>query len=97
MPAQDIGFQPRTNGAVLAIMKTKEGAIMASETKTFNVEGMSCMHCVAAIKTAVGSLPGISTVEVDLTGKKVEVGYDSQQVDLKTIQEKIIDAGYEVV
>jgi copper chaperone len=78
-------------------MKTKEGAIMASETKTLNVAGMSCMHCVHAIKTAVGSLPGISTVEVDLTGKKVEVGYDPQQVELKTIRDKIIEAGYEVV
>lgn len=70
---------------------------MASETKVLNVEGMSCMHCVHAVKTAVGSLPGISKVEVDLMGKKVEVAFDPQQTGIEAIKEKIAEAGYEVV
>jgi copper chaperone len=70
---------------------------MASETKILNVEGMSCMHCVHAVKTAVGSLSGISKVEVDLAGKKVEVGFDPAQVGIEAIKEKIVDAGYEVI
>jgi len=70
---------------------------MSSETKTLNVEGMSCMHCVNAIKNAVGSLPGISKVDVDLEGKKVAVEYESNQVNIEKIKDKIEDAGYEVV
>ena len=70
---------------------------MSSETKTLNVEGMSCMHCVNAVKNAVGSLPGISKVDVDLEGKKVAVEYDSNQVNIAKIKDKIEDAGYEVV
>ncbi len=70
---------------------------MSSETKTLNVEGMSCMHCVNAVKSAVGSLPGISKVDVDLEGKKVAVEYDSNQVNIEKIKDKIEDAGYEVV
>ena len=70
---------------------------MSSETKTLNVEGMSCMHCVNAVKNAVGSLPGISKVDVDLEGKKVAVEYDSNQVNIDKIKDKIEDAGYEVV
>jgi len=70
---------------------------MSSETKTLNVEGMSCMHCVNAIKNAVGSLPGISKVDVDLEGKKVAVEYESNQVNIGKIKDKIEDAGYEVV
>ncbi len=70
---------------------------MSSETKTLNVEGMSCMHCVNAVKNAVGSLPGISKVDVDLEGKKVAVEYDSNQVNIEKIKDKIEDAGYEVV
>lgn len=69
---------------------------MAIESKIFKVEGMSCMHCVHAIKTAVGSLPGIGKVEVDLMGKKVEVAFDPAQVDNQSIIEKITEAGYEV-
>lgn len=70
---------------------------MAVETKLLNVEGMSCMHCVHAVKTAVESLPGISKVDVDLIGKKVEVGFDPEKVGIDAIKEKIVEAGYVVV
>ena len=69
---------------------------MAQQTETLNVEGMSCMHCVNAIKNSVGSLPGVSKVEVDLMGKKVAVDFESDQVTLDQIKAKIEDAGYEV-
>jgi copper chaperone len=70
---------------------------VASESKTFKVEGMSCMHCVHAVKTAVGTLPGIGRVEVDLMGKQVEVVYDPAQVDPQAITAKITEAGYDVI
>ena len=69
---------------------------MAQQTQTLNVEGMSCMHCVNAIKNSVGSLPGVSKVEVDLNGKKVAVDFESDQVTLDQIKAQIEDAGYEV-
>ncbi|NLB51389.1 MAG: copper chaperone CopZ [Syntrophomonadaceae bacterium] len=70
---------------------------MANETKTLNVEGMSCMHCVNAVKKSVESLPGISKVDVDLNGKKVQVEFDPEKVDLEKIKEMVEDAGYDVV
>ncbi len=69
---------------------------MAQQTETLHVEGMSCMHCVNAIKNSVGSLPGVSKVEVDLTDKKVTVDFESDQVTLDQIKAKIEDAGYEL-
>lgn len=70
---------------------------MANETKTLNVEGMSCMHCVNAVKKSVESLSGISKVDVDLNGKKVQVEFDPEKVDLEKIKEMVEDAGYDVV
>lgn len=70
---------------------------MANETKVLNVEGMSCMHCVAAVKESVGSLPGVTKVEPDLNTKKVTVEFDDEKVKLDDIKEKIEDAGYQVV
>lgn len=70
---------------------------MASETKTLNVEGMSCEHCVHAVKTAAGALAGVSNVDVDLKGKKVTVAFDPAQVTLKQIEDAIEDQGYDVV
>ncbi|NLU51536.1 MAG: copper chaperone CopZ [Clostridiaceae bacterium] len=62
-----------------------------------NVEGMSCSHCVNAIKKAVGALDGVSTVTVDLKGKTVTVEFDGSKVSLDRIKTEIEDQGYEVV
>jgi copper ion binding protein len=34
--------------------------------QTFAVTGMTCGHCVHAVETEVGRLPGVSDVSVDL-------------------------------
>ena len=78
--------------------KPKEGGIiMVSETQILNVEGMSCNHCVNSVKNSVGTLNGVSKVDVDLAGKKVTVVYDSEKVKIEEIKETIEDAGYEIV
>lgn len=69
---------------------------MTNETKTLNVEGMSCSHCENAVKKSVGALNGVGSVSVDLKGNKVTVEYDSERVNLETIKETIEDQGYEV-
>jgi copper chaperone CopZ len=33
---------------------------------TFAVNGMTCEHCVAAVRTEIGAIPGVTGVEVDL-------------------------------
>jgi copper chaperone len=42
----------------------------------FNVDGMSCNHCENRVKKAVGSLNGVSSVNVDLAKKTVSVEFD---------------------
>ena len=69
---------------------------MATVATVFNVEGMSCNHCVNSIKSAVGAIQGVENVEVDLKAKKVTVGYTAGLVAIETIKETIEDQGYEV-
>jgi copper chaperone len=69
---------------------------MANVTTVFDVEGMSCNHCVNSIKKAVGELPGVENVDVELKTKKVTVGYTAGLVTIETIKETIEDQGYEV-
>jgi copper chaperone len=69
---------------------------MAKEVTTLSVQGMSCSHCEAAVKKAVGALNGVEKVGVDLNGKKVTVDYDSEKVSLQTIKDAIEDQGYDV-
>jgi len=70
---------------------------MAHDSKVLKVEGMSCMHCVNAVKESVGSLSGVTRVEPDLEGKQVIVEFDNDKVKLEDIKEKIVEAGYEVI
>ncbi|MCX7029230.1 MAG: copper chaperone CopZ [Spirochaetes bacterium] len=69
---------------------------MARETIQLNVEGMSCQHCVKAVKGSVGALPGVDSVEVSLERKLVTVGYDPAKVGMPAMKSAIEDAGYSV-
>lgn len=61
--------------------------------QVFNVEGMSCNHCVKAVTKAVQQLDPQAQVQVDLAGKKVEV--ESSQAR-EAIAKAIADEGYAV-
>lgn len=69
---------------------------MAKEVTNLTVLGMSCSHCEASVKKAVGALQGVDSVGVDLKGKKVTVEFDPGKVDLKAIKNAIEDQGYDV-
>ena len=61
--------------------------------KTFQIEGMVCEHCAAAVKGAITSVPGVGSVSVDLAGKRAEVECDDAAV--ATILNAIEEAGFE--
>lgn len=67
------------------------------ESIVLRVDGMSCEHCVKAIKNAVGSLPGVADVSVDLNAKTVRVNYDPARSPLDRIKLEIEEQGYDVV
>ncbi|MDR0570471.1 MAG: copper ion binding protein [Clostridiales Family XIII bacterium] len=61
------------------------------------VEGMSCEHCVNAVTRAVGALPGIGAVVVDLEAGTVAVEHDPLQSPEGKIKSEIEEQGYDVV
>jgi copper ion binding protein len=64
-------------------------------TAVYIVNGMTCNGCAVAVKRAVGALPGIDDVTVDLDTKQVKVTYGAEQVQPGQIAARIEDAGYE--
>jgi copper chaperone len=60
----------------------------------FEVHGMGCGHCVAAITSAVMGLPGVTAVDVDLGGAEVRV---DGTPDSAAVAAAIEDAGYAVI
>lgn len=60
------------------------------------VEGMSCNHCVEAVKNAVSTIAGVENVEVNLETKEVTVEHIGN-LSIDVIKNEIEDQGYDVV
>jgi copper chaperone len=69
---------------------------MATETMTVTAPAISCEHCQHAIEGAVGALPGVQTVTVDIPTKRVEVRYDPTQLGREQIEATMDEEGYPV-
>jgi len=63
-------------------------------TRTFDVPGISCGHCKAAIEGALDGLDGVESATVDVDARHVVV---EGTVSDETVTAAIDDAGYEVV
>lgn len=61
--------------------------------QTFQVQGMSCGHCVGAVTQAVKSVDPAAEVKVDLASGKVEVRSDGER---SAIASAIEAEGYKV-
>jgi Cu+-exporting ATPase len=66
-----------------------------SQTETIKVSGMSCQHCVQAVTRAVGTLAGVSDVQVSLEAGSATVSFDPAAVSLQDIQATIVEEGFQ--
>lgn len=64
-------------------------------TKTMNIQGMMCMHCVAHVQKALSALDGVTSVDVSLENGTATLTL-SQDIDNTTLTTAVTDAGYEV-
>ncbi|BDV29817.1 heavy-metal-associated domain-containing protein [Microbacterium terricola] len=62
----------------------------------YQVTGMSCGHCEAAVRREVGQLPGIETVEVSATDGRLVVTAAGALDDAAVIA-AVDEAGYAAV
>ena len=58
----------------------------------FNVNDMTCGHCVGAVTKAVKTVEPDATVSVDLGTKRVRI--DAADADAQALKAAIEDAGY---
>jgi len=64
---------------------------------TLPIKGMTCMGCVAGVQLALGDLPGVQDVTVDLGTRQAQVTYDPAQVGPEHMVAAVAQAGYQVV
>lgn len=65
-------------------------------TTTLVVPEISCGHCKQSIEGAVSQLDGVSSVEVEIEPRRVNLAYDAKAVDIEQIKAAIEEVGYEV-
>ncbi|MFZ5479271.1 MAG: heavy-metal-associated domain-containing protein [Myxococcota bacterium] len=63
---------------------------------TIVVKGMTCEACVRSVRKAVGVVPGVKEVVVDLGSGRVEVRVDEAFPGLGALRGAVEDAGYDV-
>lgn len=64
-------------------------------TSTYTVSGMTCGHCVQAVKTEIGKINGVTSVDVDLATGRVVVEGTAPIADAD-IAAAVDEAGYEL-
>jgi len=63
---------------------------------TLPVEGMTCASCVSHVEGALGEVPGVSDVVVNLATGKANLTYDPTTASLADLRRAVADVGYRV-
>ncbi len=66
------------------------------ETMTVTAPAISCEHCQHAIEEAVGALPGVDSIRVEIPSKTAYVAYDPTRVSRAQIEAAMDEEGYPV-
>ena len=65
------------------------------ETVTYSVPNISCKHCVHTIKSEVGDIKGVLTVEADEQTKFVKVSFE-EPASSESIENLLAEINYPV-
>lgn len=58
-----------------------------------DVSGMSCGHCVSAVREALSALPGVKVEDVQIGS--ATVSFDEDKATVGDLVDAVSDAGYE--
>lgn len=64
-------------------------------TTTIKVNGMSCEHCVMALRKALEGMDGVLRARVDLKSAQATIEHD-RPVDMEHVRQTVERAGYEL-
>lgn len=62
------------------------------KTETLTIQGMSCGHCVRAVREALERVDGVNVEEVEIGSARVS--YDPEQVDHDVLVQAVEEEGY---
>ena len=69
---------------------------MSEHTSTWQVQGMTCGHCVASVTEELTELSGVESVDVELKTGRVTVT-SSTELRRTDVEAAVTEAGYALV
>ena len=66
------------------------------QTMTVEIGGMSCDHCVRAVRAALGSVPGLEVSDVKVGSAVVRYDPKTESATREAIHKAITDEGFEL-
>lgn len=58
----------------------------------FTIEGMTCEHCVRAVKNRLSQTPGVEVEQVDVGSATIRL--DTGKANIALVEDAIADEGY---
>ena len=55
-------------------------------TVTYTIPNISCMHCVHTIKSEIGELPGVKSVDANAQTKQATITFDAPATEAKIVE-----------
>ncbi len=94
----NVFYEPDSVGAEELIGTIEDAGYGAEIAKAdLGITGMSCASCVGRVEKALGSVPGVVDVNVNLASEKAGVEYLPGTVEPQDLERAVEDAGYGVV
>lgn len=64
------------------------------ESVTLVAPDISCEHCKHTVEAALGEMPGVESVDVDIAAKSARVTFDAAQTTIAGLRERLDEEGY---
>ena len=69
-------------------------AVRPAEKRELAITGMTCASCVRSVETALASVPGVESAEVNLANERATVRLDPARAELPALVHAVERAGY---
>ncbi|MGV0869666.1 heavy-metal-associated domain-containing protein [Corynebacterium kalidii] len=67
---------------------------MATITRNYTVDGMTCGHCKASVEEEIGGITGVTSVDAELSTGTVTV--TGEDLDDSAVADAVAEAGYSI-
>jgi mercuric ion binding protein len=78
----------------LALLHFAQSVQAAERTATFSIPGMTCALCPLTVRTAMGKVAGVKSVDADFATKSAVAVFEDTVTSLEAIAEASANAGY---